>query len=469
MPTLASTAAELAPCTGHAVMPNNWWFFDRLDRDFWNASFLLEVTGGYDEETLRQGVGALLDRHAVLRSRWITRDGHWRQEFRPREALPAWWSRVDLAGAGYADAAATVTRTCEQAQQGLSIGERVFEAVFFDLGPLRPARLFLNIHHLLMDAYSQGLVLRDLDRLCRDGGASAPSASDTSGAGSMAALADHWQALADSGAVATDLDYWRSLAWQHLRPLSTPPSEAGRLEHVPGVTATGLVSARKSADFTRRLLASQPGQGGVETLLVAAIALSVRDWTGAPALLLNLTCHNRRAPPAGFDLRNTVGWIGDYVDFLVDIGLSDDPLDVLQRVALQRRALAARETRYTLLRHVRPSAEAKQFFAGVPRHQLELNYIPPQLDPLGLRDGDASPGLRPAVEGVGPRQGRTRAGPAPFAKVYVDQTGELVLYWAYPLETFSSRTFDDFLNANLRHLEALVDALAPERSMAVDA
>lgn len=450
-------------------MPNNWWFFDRLDRDFWNASFLLEVRGEYDEETLRRALAALLDKHAVLRSRWLERDEQWRQEFRPRGAMPGWWSRVDLAGAGHRDASAAISHACEQAQRRLTIGDRLFEAVYFDLGPFRPARLFLNVHHLLMDAYSQGIVLRDLQAFCDAEGAPTRAGEPARTLDGMAELADYWQSQSASGRVAADLDYWRSLGWRELRPLSIRADDATRLQHVPGITATGLASMRKDAAFTRRLqaLAAGPDGYGIEAMLIAAIALSVRDWTGARALLLNLTCHNRLAPPVGFDLRETVGWICDFVDFLVGVGTTTCPLEALRRVTEQRRALAGREQRYTLLRHVEPAEPARQFFDNVPRHQLELNYIPPEVDPIVFLKDDATPGLRPAPESVGQRQGRMHANAVPFAKVYVDPACELVWYWAYPLETFTDQTFSAFLQENLRHLEAIVEAATAARRMEV--
>ncbi|KPC89970.1 hypothetical protein ADL27_38250, partial [Streptomyces sp. NRRL F-6602] len=88
-------------------------------------------------------------------------DGRWVQEYGTAPAQPL--AVRDLSGLAAEQREAALHEAASAAQRSLDLaGGGLFKGVFFRLGPSQLPRLFLAVHHLVMDGVSWRIVLEDL-------------------------------------------------------------------------------------------------------------------------------------------------------------------------------------------------------------------------------------------------------------------------------------------------------------------
>jgi amino acid adenylation domain-containing protein len=185
------------------------WFVDRLDpgNPTYNVHSALRLSGPLNAAALERALGGLVARHAALRTVFAQRDGEPVQVARPVGAFVLPVDALDALPDGEREAEAARRAGAET-------------AVPFDLetGPLFRARLLrladqehwllLTMHHIVTDAWSMGVLARDLsamyDAFAR--GQADPLAPPG------ARFGDHvrWQRAHLTGAVLDEkLAYWR--------------------------------------------------------------------------------------------------------------------------------------------------------------------------------------------------------------------------------------------------------------------
>ncbi|WP_164014709.1 non-ribosomal peptide synthetase [Pyxidicoccus trucidator] len=139
------------------------WLQERLG--FGGAAFniptAVRFTGALDEEALRRGLAEVVRRHETLRTTFIEQEGQPHQLIAP-SAEPA-LQVVDLEhlpGAGREEAAWSALH--DEARRPFDVErEPLLRAVLYRLGPTEHL-LLLNLHHLVSDAWSLGVLVREL-------------------------------------------------------------------------------------------------------------------------------------------------------------------------------------------------------------------------------------------------------------------------------------------------------------------
>ncbi|MFI9275599.1 amino acid adenylation domain-containing protein [Kitasatospora sp. NPDC052896] len=231
---------NLRPGTAEYVVPIGW-----------------ELRGPLDVPALRRALEAVLDRHEVLRTRYLETDS-----VPGQLPLPAGELDFELIDLGELDQAGGERRLAElvetQARTPFDLGGR---------GPVRArlARftaehhaLLLTFHHIAFDGASAGLLARELGRLypaCAEGTGRLP-------AGPAVQYADFaaWQRRPGAeAAMAGHLAYWREqlagataleLACDRVRPAVFDPSGAVLPFTVPAELAQNLVELGRSRGAT---------------------------------------------------------------------------------------------------------------------------------------------------------------------------------------------------------------------------
>jgi hypothetical protein len=148
------------------------WFLDQYEPDSaeYNVPQAFRLRGALDADRLRRALGRLVARHEVLRTVFRQEGEQPRQVIRA-DAAPS-LPLEDLSGASEPEAEALGSAT-EDAQKPFDLST----------GPLLRARLYrlsaeehllyLNVHHIAYDGWSQGLLLSELARLYEADGADA--------------------------------------------------------------------------------------------------------------------------------------------------------------------------------------------------------------------------------------------------------------------------------------------------------
>ncbi|RWU21428.1 non-ribosomal peptide synthetase [Pseudomonas alkylphenolica] len=425
----APAAIDQGEVSGTQVLlPIQHAFFDEaiVERQHWNQSVLLQSPLVLEPVLLEQALQALVRHHDALRLRFVEGAGRWSAQYHSAVSEQLLWQ------AEAADAA-QLTAVCDQVQRSLDLGAGpLLRGALMTLAD-GSQRLFLAVHHLVVDGVSWRILFEDLQALYHQlqQGQALQLPARTS---AYQRWAEHLQGLAGSAALAAELDFWQAQC-------------SGASVTLPGARQTGpslnrharTLYSRLDAQATRQLLqqAPQAYRTQVNDLLLTALAQVLCRWTGEASALIRLEGHGRQDLFEGVDLSRTVGWFTSL--FPLRLTPHAQPGEALKAIKEQLRAVPNKGIGYGLLRYLGDSA-AQQTLAALPTAPVIFNY-------LGQFDGsfaDPQALLRPAGES-GSRDQHPDA-PLGAALTLNGQVyeGQLSLGW-----TFSEAVFDEALIADL--------------------
>jgi len=324
----SAPAAPLEPAPAGAPLPLSFaqerlWFLDQLEPDsaVYNMPIALGLRGALDETALGTALAALAARHASLRTRFAKReDGAPIQLIDPPG--PVAIERRDLRETPAPD---------REAQARALLAEAAAEPFDLAAGPLFRVLLvrltddlhnmLFNMHHIVSDGWSLGVLARDFAALYA---AAAAGADDPAAAAGLATLplqyADYayWQRRRlDRRVLESQLSYWEAALTGAPTALDMPldyprpPQQTFRGDDAP-------VTLDAAQTQTLRARCRQAGVSPFMALLAAYAALLTR-YSGQREVCVG-------TPSANRDRKELEGLIGFFVNTLtlrVDAG--DDP------------------------------------------------------------------------------------------------------------------------------------------------
>jgi non-ribosomal peptide synthase protein (TIGR01720 family) len=353
------------------------------------------------------------------------------------------------------EAAREVERTAAELQRSLDL-ERgpTFRLAYFDLGPERAGRLLLVAHHLGVDAVSWRVLLDDL-RLAYEQAAAGTSPSLPPKTTSYQEWAERLRALAQAPEVAVDLEYWRSRLWREAVALPVDlaggPNVSGSVRRVVAV-----FGQEETRDLIKEVSRRHDVQ--VQEVLAYALARCLGAWAGTRAPLFHLEGHGREAGLEGIDLSRTVGWFTALVPMIFDLDPASSPVEGLQAVKEQLRALPRQGVGHGVLRHLSEDGAVRAELGALPRPQVSFLYHG-KMDHVGPEGGWLAPASESAGAGDDPR--------APRGHV-LDVTAavagdELRVVWYYSGNLHHEATIAALAERFLEALREVVGAAAAEK------
>jgi amino acid adenylation domain-containing protein len=350
------------PC---ALSQQRLWIDDRLTpgNPFYNIHACLRVPSVLEPARLEGAVAGLIHRHETLRTTFVERDGSPVQR---------------VAAEGRCDFRALDLRTwppAERDAQVLALAHaQATEPFDLERGPLLRVRwvrvgategvLMLTVHHIVADAWSMGILLREITALYGQAAGGPPAALPEL----PIQFADYavWQQGEGSRNLDRALAYWR----EQLRELPTLelPTDRPRpaVASHRGCTLHFGLDAEASArviDFAR--------QGSVTTyvVLLAALAVVLQRNAGQDDVVVG-------APVAGRDRPELEGLIGFFVNTLVlRLDLAGEPgfEELAQHVQkVLRDALAHQELPFERLVQVQCQ---ERDLSRNPLFQVSVQYL----------------------------------------------------------------------------------------------
>ena len=476
--------AEQGVVTGELPLtPIQQWFLAQAWREphHFNQALLLEVVPTVNPTWLASALTALLHHHDALRLR-----------FQPRaarasgQAPPPQWRQVNqgitetvaldlvdlsmLSGpARQQQLEAVANRT--QASLNLSDGPLV-RAVLFTFGEQESQRLLLVIHHLAVDGVSWRILLEDLQRAyqqCSQGQPIKLPAKST-------AFRDWARWLADQGVkqVEAERAWWAQVVHDvaATTPVELPTdfpqqegAEQGEFAHCQNSFASAdQVACTLSAAETDALLHQAPAayHTQVNDLLLTALARTMRDWLGAPAISLELEGHGREFSEVAenaamtIDLSRTVGWFTTIFPVILHCDQYETGA-LIKSIKEQLRRIPNRGIGYGILRYLGQMAE----LAPPTPIALSFNYLGQ------FAAGNSSAGepnsaaetawlLNFAPESSGEAQ--SAQGQRPHLLAITGQVieGQLQVSWQYSRHCHQPTTIATLAENYITHLRAII-------------
>jgi amino acid adenylation domain-containing protein/non-ribosomal peptide synthase protein (TIGR01720 family) len=458
-------SAEQGPVTGPVPLtPIQRWYFDQQPAEpahFNHWMVLPALQGVFTPGRLEDALTALCDHHDLLRARFQVQDGEWRQWLiDPGDTPPV--TRHDLSTTEVALRQGIIERCTEEAQTSLNLGEGpIFRVLAFDCGPREPGRLVLILHHLVTDIISWQILVQDfqsaLQQLGKGTQPTFPSKTT-----SFQEWALQLGAYATSETLAAEQPYWLDPVRSHIGRFPVDLAHQSQSRQSSRIHKLSL-----SREDTLRLIQTVPVDQGitVQTVLVAALALTLSRWSGLPRILIDLEGHGREElAGASTNLARTVGWFTSCYPALIELeGMLDHPADALQSVARQIAAIPNKGIGYGVLRYLSPDAQLRDALAALPAAEVAFNYTG-----LGGRGEGRNASPPPAEQPGGPlgqialSQSDKRSRVHRFEIVAGVAMGALTIRWGYSRDNYADETIAQLCDAYLKTVRTLTDTLTAE-------
>jgi aryl carrier-like protein len=396
---LVQTDGERAP-----LAPIQRWFMQQqfAAQDHWNQSVAVDIEPAVPPEELERCLRQLEARHHGLRLRFEQRGASpegWSQYAAPVEESGITLARVDVRAMSAEGAKLAVSLHADRLHKSLSLehgpvwGALLVEGAEHD-GPVSRQRLIVVAHHLVVDGVSWRVLLEDLDAALRGVEPLPATTGFPAWAARRTAFAVEQRAAAEAA-----LEEVASWPWHAVKPLPVDDAAAKNL-----VGGAGRALVRLDAQVTSLLVERSAArrETNLEAMLVTALAVALRRWTGDDAYALYLEAHGRdAAEPMNVDVSRSVGWFTRLTPIVVEIG--DEPIeDAVEDVAAQLRARRLGALAEELWHGGAPGDGTG---AGVVRRQPEISF-----DYLGHADGVLPSGARLSWAGAAPGTTRSPSG-----------------------------------------------------------
>ncbi|MEU7429232.1 condensation domain-containing protein, partial [Streptomyces sp. NPDC040750] len=429
------------------LTPIQRWFLDEhtVDPDHYAMSVHLELAPGTDAKLLEGALDALVAHHDALRMRYVRDGDTWIQEYgdRPSGLLAV----RDIADGE--DTEEVLNGAALEAQRALNLCEgTLVRGVLFRLGDGSAPRLFLAVHHIVMDGVSWRVVLEDLATAYAQltEGRPVDLGARTS---SYQQWADRLTAHVHAGALDHEIGHWRSV-----EPDRAP---ALPVDHPDGRNVTAAeqtVEVRLGREETEALLHRVPSvyRTQINDVLVSALGRALADWTGAERLVMGLEGHGREELFDDLDLSRTVGWFTTHFPVALTLPVGRGWGETVKSVKEQLRAVPGRGLGYDALRFLSPP--------GTPGHALRTDPLPPiSFNYLGQWDGTtASEGLvRDRLPALGHDHAPGEPRPYLLDVVGMIEDGSLGFTWIFSGEVFDRPTVERLAGEHVAALRALLE------------
>jgi amino acid adenylation domain-containing protein/non-ribosomal peptide synthase protein (TIGR01720 family) len=443
---------ELSGTAG--LLPIQRWFFSQGHQSVshYNQSLLLGVRKLIEKEQLQDIINVLLGQHDALHFRYEQKEGQWEQRYEQAtiELEEAFLNNEDLPS------------VCSKYQAQLSITSGpLFRAVLLRNPASSEENLLLLVaHHLCVDGVSWRIIAADLQH-CLENLAQNKALSLGVKGSSYRQWQERLQRYANSSFLHKQISYWSSV----LSSAERLPADY-ELEGPRYISSMNRKESLISASLTDLLLHEVHAayHTEVKDLLLAALALTLGDWTGSVRHLIGLEGHGREDLGSDIDLSHTVGWFTTLYPVLLEMESSGagDYGQLICGIKERLREVPDHGLGYGALRYLHEDEAVRQQMSGTSEPDLVFNY----LGHLGNLVNNSAWLSQPAdmILSAGDLSAADNSYPFRLgidSYIYEDQ---FRLIWSYNREEYASATIEALASAYLQHLENLISHCMARRN-----
>jgi amino acid adenylation domain-containing protein/non-ribosomal peptide synthase protein (TIGR01720 family) len=442
--------AEQGLVTGPVPLtPIQHWFFEQKspEPNQYNQSVMLEVHQKLDQSLLKQVVQQLLAHHDALRLRYSEVDGSWQQlSTDGNEPLP--FEDHDLSELTDEQQTTILEQQANALQASLNLQDGpLVRVALFEMGPEKPARLLIIIHHLVVDGVSWRIILEHLQT-----GYEQARRGELIDFGEKTTSFKYWSErlaeYASSNALETQKSYWLTAASGEALALPVDHSDGANT-----IESAQQVRIALNAEETEALLHDVPAAYNtqINDVLLTAVVQAFYEWTGKRTLLVSLEGHGREDVVENVDVSRTVGWFTTEFPVLLTSEGAKVASEALPLIKEQLRAIPQRGIGYGLLRYLSDDDQTREQLSKLSQPDVSFNY-------LGQFDQVLSESalFRIASESRGQNQSQRYKLPYLLQISGSIMAGRLYLNWTYSKNVFLQTTVERLSDSFLKALQALI-------------
>ncbi|ESP93929.1 non-ribosomal peptide synthetase [Pseudoalteromonas luteoviolacea] len=291
-----------------------------IELDYYNQAVLLNTPPEFNSSALTAIVEALIERHDALRLSFKLDGNIWQanHEVSTAQSLSEFYAveKLDLSDKKQ------LTAVLNNYQQSFELSGPLAKFVYIeDVNNEREGRLFVVIHHLVVDGVSWRILLSDIEAVFAqfhafDSVQLAPKSSSYKAWGAF--LKKH----AADESMAAQLPYWKGVISKQTCPL--PINEVCDIKEreVQKSLARISLTQKETRQLTTQAILKYDLQ--VNELLLSSLLIALHQWSGGNQFLIDMEGHGRETLNSSLDLTETVGWFTSI--YPVALGASEESL-----------------------------------------------------------------------------------------------------------------------------------------------
>ncbi|MFT5716093.1 MAG: amino acid adenylation domain-containing protein [Oleiphilaceae bacterium] len=374
---------EIVVAQGKQVlMPIGHQFFnDSEGLNHFNQSTLFSLSENFRPEEVEQAINAVTSKHDVFRLRFNKGDTGWEGHYIEVNLLPEniVFKKIDLSSLNSDEFSSRLSEIAEDSQTELNICQGPLASVsYFQSEKGQPNRLLWIIHHLIVDGVSWRILTHDLTEALK----SLQLKQDINLIPSTTTFQGWCEALntyANSSEITDEATFWLEQAQMQVLPL---PIDFGDTESKCESSSASIIqqwTENETAQLIKHANATYHTQ--INDLLLAALLLSVNDWTSGNSMLFDLEGHGREdLSDSTIDVSDTVGWFTSIYPVFLRSEPSDDLADLIKSVKEQLRQIPKKGIGYGLLRYL---SCQKDLLEQPEYSPIVFNYLGQFDEPVG--------------------------------------------------------------------------------------
>ncbi|MGF9646225.1 amino acid adenylation domain-containing protein [Paenibacillus sp. MABNS29] len=351
-----------------ALTPIQHWFFESsfADPHHFNQSVMLYRKERFDEETVRQVLQKLAEHHDALRMVFRKTE----QGFSARTRAIQEGGLFTLDVFDFKDAentAQAVEAKATDIQAGIDL----------ENGPLVKAGLFrcadddhllLAVHHAVVDGVSWRILMEDFALGYEQAGKSEeirfPAKTDA-----YRTWSEQQAAYAQSPEMAKERAYW-----QAVEQIAVPAVPKDLEADVTTQQDSESLFVRLTPEETELLLKRVHRAYNTEMndILVTALGIAVRKWTGHERVRINLEGHGRESIGTDIDITRTVGWFTTKFPVVLEPETDRDLAYQIKQVKESLRRIPNKGLGYGICRYLSKSEDG---FVWGAEPEINFNYL----------------------------------------------------------------------------------------------
>ncbi len=350
------------------LTPIQKWFFEQnfTEKNHWNQSVVLFTENRFNETYVEKAIDALVGNHDALRIIFKEQDSQIYQYNLEYNRDMFYFKVVDFMNE--ADYKHKLKYEAEKIQKevDLSEGPLLVSALF---KTLEGDYLMLAIHHLVVDGISWRILLEDFTQAYKqllDG----KEIKFQDKSMSFKAWSNEIYKYATSKKLLDEIPFWKSIEETEVLPLGKAVNNgANRL------CDSNTLTVSFSKEYTEKFLkqANKTYNTEANDLLLAALGLALKKWTGMDKVSVNLEGHGREMIYEEIDISRTVGWFTTVFPVILEI--KDSDLSYFIRYVKEGlRKIPCKGFGYGILKYI-TSRELRKDLDFKLKPEISFNYL----------------------------------------------------------------------------------------------
>ncbi|WP_436866190.1 amino acid adenylation domain-containing protein [Bacillus fungorum] len=365
------------------------WFFEQefVEAHHWNTAIVLKTVRSVEPNLLQAAVQHIVLYHDVLRLRYRQTEEGWIQ-FQEQRKDHKIFEYMDFSDVAEERQKSALEQAVSNYQSELNLTEGpLIKVVLFDLG-VRGQRVFIVVHHLVIDHMSWVFLMEDIQTAYMDlekGLVPRLPAKTTA----YQDWAKKLTAYAQSPELFEEMKYWVEEQKTANRDLPRDCEDGNNIE----VSLAEFYFAL-SVEDTESLFAEVRAayQMHVGDVLLTAMAMTLVKWKGEGSVLIDQGIHGREDISKDVDLSRTVGWFTTSFPTKFEID-SDESIEKIL-LSTKERLETSRQYgfNYAVMKSLCKDQAVKEALSQIPTPQVSFDYDGPLIGSAG-RKGEAKPSL----------------------------------------------------------------------------